>query len=211
MTQVDQRVHLAEDSNNGAAAFDEHDHDLKEHLRELTQESVTLIKQEIELLKSELGEKTDFLKEQIQVTSVQARTELEHAKVELAEVVKKAGVGAGLFGGAGLLGLGAFAALTVALIAGIGEAMPVWASALIVTALYGGAAGALAMAGKTKVKDVGSPVPETIGRFKSLFNFRTEKIRTELSSVPAETIDSLSSVKDDLQDAWQRGSQHRNS
>ncbi len=65
------------------------------------------------------------------------------------------------------------------------------------------------MAGKTKVKDVGAPVPETIGRFKSLLTFRTEKIKTELSSVPAETVDSLASVKEDLQDAWSRGSQHR--
>lgn len=209
MTEVRQGVGAAGISSDGSAAFKDHDHDLKEDIRELTQETLTLVKQEIELLKAELSEKTDFLKEQIQVTSLQARTELEHAKGELSEIVKTAGAGAGLFGGAGLLGLSAFATLTVALIAGISEALPVWAGALVVTAIYGAVAGALVMAGKTRVKDVGAPVPEAIGRFKSLFSFRTEKIKTGLSSVPAETVGSLASVKDDLQDAWQRGSEHR--
>lgn len=207
MTQLHQTLGGTEPGGPAPGSGD-HDHDLKEHLRDLTQEMVTLVRQEIELLKAELSEKTDFLKEQIQLTEVQVRQEVEKARVELAEAGKKAGIGAGLFAAAGLLGLGAFGALTAALIAGLGEAMPIWTGALLATAIYGVAAGGLALAGRTRMQKVGAPV-ETIGRLKSLFNFRTKKIRNELASVPAETVGSLSSVKDDLHNAWQQGNRHR--
>jgi MFS family permease len=92
-------------------------------------------------------------------------TELVHHEVELAKAelrvkVKRAGVGAGMFGGAGALGLYALGALTAAIIAGIAEALPVWASALIVAALYGAVAGILALRGKKKVQQATPPLPE---------------------------------------------------
>lgn len=184
-------------------------HDLKEQLKELSRDTIALIRQELDLVKAEIGQKTDFLKEQIQVTSSQARYELDQAKSELAEVGKKAGVGAGLFGTAALLGLGAFAAFTVALIAGLGELMPLWVAAALVMLFYGAVAGGLALAGRQKVKEVGAPVPETVDRFKNLFRFRTAKIKEELSDIPQETLSTLNTVKDDVQDAWKRGSQHQ--
>jgi hypothetical protein len=183
-------------------------HDLKEELRELSHETIALIRQELELVKAELGEKTDFIKDQVQVTTSQVKFELEQTKANLAEAGKKAGVGAGLFGGAALLGLGAFAAFTTALIAGLGELIPLWLSALAIVVIYGAAAGALAMAGRQKVKQVGAPVPETIGRFRNLFKFRSGKIKDELSEIPQQTLSTLGSVKDDVQEAWKRGSQH---
>jgi ElaB/YqjD/DUF883 family membrane-anchored ribosome-binding protein len=185
------------------------DHDLKEELKQLSQQTISLIRQEFELVKAELAEKTDFIKEQVQVTTKQAKYELEHTKAELAEAGKKAGVGAGLFGGATLLGLGAFAAFTTALIAGLGELIPLWLSALAVVVIYGAAAGGLAMAGRQKVKEVGAPVPETIGRFRNLFKFRTGKIKDELSEIPQQAIGTLNSVKGDVQQAWKKGSQHQ--
>jgi len=44
-------------------------------------------------------------------TTTLVKQEMELAKAELQEKGKQAGVGAGMFGGAGLFGLGAFAAL----------------------------------------------------------------------------------------------------
>lgn len=86
--------------------------------------------------------------------------EVELAKAELRDKGKRAGMGAGMFGGAGALGLYALGALTAAIIAGIAEALPVWASALIVAALYGAVAGILALRGKKKVQQATPPLPE---------------------------------------------------
>ena len=86
--------------------------------------------------------------------------EVELAKAELRDKGKRAGMGAGMFGGAGALGLYALGALTAAIIAGIAEALPVWASALIVAALYGAVAGILALRGKKKVQEATPPLPE---------------------------------------------------
>jgi MFS family permease len=88
------------------------------------------------------------------------RHEVELAKAELRVKGKRAGVGASMFGGAGAFGLYALGALTAAIIAGIAEVLPVWASALIVAALYGAIAGILALRGKKKVQQASPPLPE---------------------------------------------------
>jgi MFS family permease len=93
-------------------------------------------------------------------TTELVRHEVELAKAELRVKGKRAGAGAGMFGGAGALGLYALGALTAAVIAGIAEALPVWASALIVAALYGAVAGILALRGKNKVQQATPPLPE---------------------------------------------------
>ena len=93
-------------------------------------------------------------------TTELVRHEVELAKAELLVKGKRAGVGAGMFGGAGALGLYALGALTAAIIAGIAEVLPVWASALIVAALYGAIAGILALRGKKKVQQATPPLPE---------------------------------------------------
>ncbi len=93
-------------------------------------------------------------------TTELVHNEVELAKAELRDKGKRAGIGAGMFGGAGALGLYALGALTAAIIAGIAEALPVWASALIVAALYGAVAGILALRGKKKVQQATPPLPE---------------------------------------------------
>ena len=93
-------------------------------------------------------------------TTELVRHEVELAKAELRVKGKRAGVGAGMFGGAGALGVYALGALTAAIVAGIAEALPVWASALIVAALYGAVAGILALRGKKKVQQATPPLPE---------------------------------------------------
>jgi uncharacterized membrane protein YqjE len=102
----------------------------------------------------------ELVKELSEQTSTLVRKEVELAKAELAEKGKKAGLGAGMFGGAGLFGFFAFAGLTATFILALSEAMAPWLAALIVTVVYGAIAGVLALQGKNKVKEAGPLVPE---------------------------------------------------
>jgi uncharacterized membrane protein YqjE len=104
-----------------------------------------------------VGELVKALSEQ---TSTLVRQEVELAKAELAEKGKRAGLGAGMFGGAGLFGFFAFAGLTTTLILALSTALAAWLAALIVTLVYAAIAGVLALQGKSKVKQAGPPVPE---------------------------------------------------
>jgi uncharacterized membrane protein YqjE len=88
------------------------------------------------------------------------RQELRLAQVEMTEKGKKAGVGAGMVGAAGIVGLLALGALTACLIAALAEGIDVWLAALIVTVLYGAVAGLLALNGRNRVSEAAPPVPE---------------------------------------------------
>jgi hypothetical protein len=92
--------------------------------------------------------------------SLLVRDELALAKAELAEKGKHAGVGIGLFGGAGafaLYGLGALIATGILLLALV---MPAWLAALIVTVVLFVSAGIMALVGKRQVKQAVPPMPE---------------------------------------------------
>jgi hypothetical protein len=102
----------------------------------------------------------ELLKELSDQTTTLVKQEMELAKAELQEKGKQAGLGAGVFGGAGLFGLGAFAALTACLIAGLDQAMELWLGALIVAVIYAAVAALLALTGKRRVKEAVPPVPE---------------------------------------------------
>ena len=102
----------------------------------------------------------ELLKELSDQTTTLVRQELDLAKAELAEKGKQAGTGAGMFGAAGLFGLGAFAALTACLIALLATAMDTWLAALVVAAVYAAVAGVMAITGKKKVQEAAPPVPE---------------------------------------------------
>jgi uncharacterized membrane protein YqjE len=104
-----------------------------------------------------LGELVQDLSRQ---TSTLIRQEMRLAQAELAEKGRHAGKGAGMFGGAGVMGFLALAALTAALIMAIDKAVPNWAAALIVAAVYAAIAGVLALQGRNKVKEATPPVPE---------------------------------------------------
>ena len=93
-------------------------------------------------------------------TTTLVKQEMELAKAELQEKGKQAGLGAGMFGGAGLFGLGAFAAVTACLIAALDQAMEIWLAALVVAVAYAVIAAVLAITGKQKVKQAVPPVPE---------------------------------------------------
>lgn len=104
-----------------------------------------------------IGELVRALSEQ---TSRLARQEAQLAQAELMAKGKRLGIGAGEFGAAGLLGLGAFGALTATFILALNEAMDAWLAALIVTVVYGAIAAVLALAGRNKVQEAGALVPE---------------------------------------------------
>ena len=103
---------------------------------------------------------TELLRELSDQTTTLVRQEIELAKAELTEKGKKAGTGAGMFGGAGVAGLFALAALTTAIIAALDTAMPLWLAALIVAVVYAAVAGVLALRGKKEIEQVGPPAPE---------------------------------------------------
>jgi uncharacterized membrane protein YqjE len=102
----------------------------------------------------------ELLKELSDHTTTLVRKEIELAKAELGEKGKKAGQGAGMFGGAGLFGLLAFGALTTCIIVALDSAVELWLAALIVAVVYGAIAGVLALQGRNKVQEAGPPVPE---------------------------------------------------
>lgn len=108
----------------------------------------------------------DLVKQLSTETSTLIRQEMALARAELSEQGRKAGAGAGMFGGAGLLGLGAFGALTACLILALDTAMDSWLAALIVTLVYAAVAGVLALRGRNKIKDAGTPAEQTIETVK---------------------------------------------
>lgn len=102
----------------------------------------------------------ELMRELSTQTSTLVHHELELAKLELSEKGKQAGIGAGIFGGAGVVGLYAAGALTACLILALATAVTGWLAALIVAVVYGAVAGGLALMGKAKVSEAVPPVPE---------------------------------------------------
>jgi Putative Actinobacterial Holin-X, holin superfamily III len=102
----------------------------------------------------------ELLKQLSDQTTTLARQEVDLAKAELVAKGKQAGLGAGMFGGASMFGLYALGALTAAAILALATAVSAWLAALIVAAVYAVIAGAMALAGKSRVKKGVPPVPE---------------------------------------------------
>jgi uncharacterized membrane protein YqjE len=102
----------------------------------------------------------ELLKRLSEQTSTLVRSELDLAKAELTVKGKRAGQGAGMFGGAGMVGLYALGALTATIILALSTALDGWLAALIVTVVYAAIAGVLALIGKGKVKQATPPMPE---------------------------------------------------
>lgn len=110
-----------------------------------------------ELREQSIGE---LLKRLADETATLVRKELELAKVEYAEKGKRAGLSAGLLSGAMVAALLALGAFTAFLVLALDGALPNWAAALIVAALYGIVAAVLALRGRERLEEAGGPVPE---------------------------------------------------
>lgn len=89
------------------------------------------------------------------------RGEVALAKAELSDTVKHAGIGAGLFGGAGVIALYGVGALVAAAIAGLAVVLDVWLAALIVGVVLLAVAGVAALLGKKQVTQATPAVPAT--------------------------------------------------
>lgn len=113
-----------------------------------------------------------------QVTKL-VRDELALARAELTEKGKHAGLGAGLFGGGGVLalyGVGVFIAMVVML---LDLVMPNWLAALIVAVLLFLIAGILALVGRKQVKQAVPPMPTAAA----------ESVRADVDAVAAAVKD----------------------
>jgi hypothetical protein len=110
---------------------DLHDRPIGDLLKQLSEETTTLVKQEIDLAKAEMTEKG-----------------------------RQAGIGAGMFGGAGVSGLLALIFLSFAAMAALDTSIAGWLAALVVGAVWTAVAAVLALQGKNKVQEAVPPAPE---------------------------------------------------
>lgn len=100
----------------------------------------------------------ELLRQLSQQMSSLVSKEIELAKAEVSEKGRKVGIGAGMFGGAGVMGFYALGALIATLILVLIEiGLAPWLSALIVTIVLGAIAGVLALSGKKQVEQ-GTPL-----------------------------------------------------
>ncbi len=104
-----------------------------------------------------LGELTARLSQQM---STLVRDELRLAQAETVAKGKKLGIGAGLFGGAGLISIFGVGALVAAAIIGLANAVDAWLAAVIVGVALLALAGLLGLTGKNEVSAGTPPAPE---------------------------------------------------
>jgi uncharacterized membrane protein YqjE len=122
----------------------------------------------------------DLLKQLSQETTQLVHQELELAKAELQQKGKEAGAGAGMFGGAGALGLAALGALTACFILALNAIMPAWLAALLVAVVYGIVAFVLVKQGQARVKRAVPPIPEqTIETVKEDVEWAKTQMRSD--------------------------------
>ena len=106
------------------------------------------------------GELVGSLSEQL---GTLVRDEVRLAQAEITQKTKRLGVGAGLFGGAGLVAVLGLNALITAAILGLANALPGWLAAIIIAVVLFALAGVLALIGKKDVQQATPPLPtETI-------------------------------------------------
>jgi hypothetical protein len=102
-----------------------------------------------------------------QVTRL-VRDEVRLAQAEVTTKAKRLGVGAGLFGGAGLVALLGLNALITAAILGLGNVIPGWLAGIVIAAVLFAIAAVLALIGRKDVQQATPPLPtETIESVKT--------------------------------------------
>ena len=102
----------------------------------------------------------DLVKQLSEQTSTLVRKELKLAQLEMQDKGKRAGIGAGLFGGAGLIALYGGGALIAGIILLLATAIEPWLAALIVAVVLFAVAGVAALMGKKQVEQATPPQPE---------------------------------------------------
>jgi uncharacterized membrane protein YqjE len=91
--------------------------------------------------------------------STLVRDELALAKVELVAKGKRAGIGGGLLGAAGVLGLYGLGLVIALVVVLLDLAVALWLAVAIVTVLVFAAAGVAALLGRRQLREATPPVP----------------------------------------------------
>jgi hypothetical protein len=91
--------------------------------------------------------------------STLVRDEVRLAQAEVTHKAKRLGVGAGLFGGAGVVALLGAGALITAAILGLATVIPGWLAAIVVAVVLFAVAAVLALLGKRDVTEATPPLP----------------------------------------------------
>lgn len=108
------------------------------------------------------------------------REELRLAKVELSQKGRNAGIGFGLFGGAGVFVVYGAGVLVAAATLGLAQVLADWLAALAVGVTLFALAGLLALVGRSQVKRAVPPVPEDAVR----------SVRADIGALAAAVRDS---------------------
>src|SRR3569833_287032 len=87
------------------------------------------------------------------------RDEVRLAQAEITQKAKRLGVGAGLFGGAGLVAVLGLNALITAGILGLAHVLPGWLAGILVAVVLFAVAGVLALIGRKDVQQAAPPLP----------------------------------------------------
>jgi uncharacterized membrane protein YqjE len=99
-------------------------------------------------------------------TSALVRQEIALAKVELTQKATKAGKNAAYLAAGAAVGYAAFLALMAALVFALGEAMPLWAAALIVGVVFAVVAGIVIYEGINNLKRMNVAPRQTVETLK---------------------------------------------
>jgi hypothetical protein len=173
--------------------------------KDLSQDFSRLIKLEVELAKAEARDLAVDLQSRAQQTLSEAGSELSAGGHRIGERVsesgKQAGVAGGMFAGAAVFVLGAFGVLTAFLILVLAKAMPAWAAALVVLALYGALAALLASLGRNRWRRAMPLIPtteirQTAGNVQQAIFSGKERLAEAMPPIPEQTIET---VKEDIE------------
>jgi Putative Actinobacterial Holin-X, holin superfamily III len=176
-----------------------------ELVKDLSHDFSRLIKLEVELAKAEARDLALDLAARVQQTVSDSESELtaggHRVANRLSENGKQAGVAGGLVAGAAILALGAFGVLTAFLILVLAEAMPAWAAALIVLALYGAVAALLVFLGRNRWRRAMPLVPmteirQTVENVRQTISEGKGRLAEAMPPVPEQTIET---VKEDIE------------
>jgi uncharacterized membrane protein YqjE len=115
-----------------------------------------------EVRTEELSEQSvgELVQQVSQQTAELVRKEMRLAQIELQEKGKRAGIGAGMFGGAGVVALYGVGAVVAAVIMLVATAIEPWVAALIVGVVLLVSAGLVALLGKRQVEQAAPAKPE---------------------------------------------------
>lgn len=120
----------------------------------------------------------ELIQQTSELVSRLVTNEMALARAELSEKAKRAGIGAGLSGTAGVLAAYALGALVAALILGLAEWMPAWAAALVAAAIVLLIAGLLGLLARRQFERATPLVPEeAVASVKADLDEITRRVR----------------------------------